>query len=336
MTRKVIKRDNKTLVDYNSHKIRDAVRKANLRVDMDSRASDEDIKQIIQAVDASKQWTTRSIGDSEFATTILVEEIQDIVERELMILGKFALAKEYITYRFKRAMVRRSNTTDDSILALLKNDNAEVEKENSNKKAKVNSTKRDLIAGEVSKDLTKRYLLPEKIVEAHEKGILHFHDMDYFMQDEFNCCLPNFRDMLENGTTIHGVMIESPKSFRVACNQVTQMMADISSNQYGGQTFYADILGKYLALTRDKFEKRIRENLTDSLRKNIAYFPDEVLEEAVKSMVDEELKIELKAGIQCIQYQINTLMTTNGFSRGMAVVKSREPLPSGCERKIAC
>ena len=299
MIEKVLKRDNKTLVEYDRSKISMAISKANAEVDAAKRISYPTIDFIIRRLEKTNK------------TEISVEEIQDFIEDRLMALGYRDLAKVYITYRYKRALVRKANTTDDSILRLLKNENEEVQRENSNKKSVLNSTKRDLIAGEVSKDITMRFLLPEDIVDAHRKGILHFHDADYFAQPEFNCCLPNFRDMLENGTCINGIKIDSPKSFRVACNQVTQFMAQFASNQYGGQTFYSDVLGKYLAETKKKFENRIRKTVEGSLKGKVS---DDLVEETIKSLLDEEIKIELQAGIQCIQYQINTMLSTNGQS----------------------
>ena len=294
----VIKRDGKTTVPFDENKIIDAISKANYEVSENEKLSDENIKQIAYMVSSTNK------------DKMTVEEIQDIVENELMRFRKYTLAKKYITYRYIHELLRKSNTTDDSILSLIRNDNEEVMKENSNKRAVLNSTKRDLIAGEVSKDLTDRLLLPEKIVKAHNRGDIHFHDKDYFMMPEFNCCLPNFKDMLENGTSIHGVSIESPKSFRVACNQVTQIMADIASNQYGGQTMYSEVLGKYLALTREKYRKRITENL----KKTSPDLDEDTFNHMIESLLKEEINIELKAGIQCIQYQINTLFTTNGQS----------------------
>lgn len=297
MIKHVIKRDGVTQVEYDRNKIRIAIEKANTSVETSQRIGSDEINGIIEAVEADSS-----------TEGITVEEIQDKIENRLMLMGYYDLAKNYITYRYKRKLIRQKNTTDDSILSLLHGENKEVQEENSNKKAVINSTQRDLIAGETSKDISKRVLLPDYIVDAHEKGIIHFHDMDYFMQPEFNCCLPNFRDMFENGTTIHGVMIEPPKSFRVACTQLTQAMADISSNQYGGQTCYVDVLGRFLALTKDKFEKRIRKRV----EKRCHAMTEDDREQLIKEMVDEELEIELKAGIQSIQYQINTLMTTNG------------------------
>lgn len=298
MIKEVIKRDGVTHVTFNKNKIQAALEKANDSVQEADRISAMDIGSLIYSIEV----------DLEDREEVGVEEIQDQIEIRLMNARKYNLARNYITYRYKRDLVRRQNTTDKSILSLLKGKNKEVQNENSNKKAMVNSTQRDLIAGETSKDVSRRILLPQHIIEAHDKGILHFHDMDYFMQPEFNCCLPNFRDMLENGTTIHGVSIDPPKTFRVACNQITQAMADIASNQYGGQTCYLDVLGRYLALTRTKFEKRIRKKVESYG----VHMSNEERDSLIKDMVDEELQLELEAGVQTIQYQINTLMTTNG------------------------
>ena len=230
-------------------------------------------------------------------------DIQDIIEQKLMALGKFDLAKRYIVYRYTRELVRRANTTDDSILSLIKNSNKEVMEENSNKNATAASTQRDLIAGEVSKDLTKRLLLPEKIAKAHEEGILHFHDADYFVQPIFNCCLINIQDMLDNGTVMNGKLIESPKSFQVACTVMTQIISAVASSQYGGQSVDLKHLGKYLRKSHDKYEKAYR-----------AHFGDEFDDDTIEKLVQDRLKDELKSGVQTIQYQINTLMTTNGQS----------------------
>lgn len=298
MINNVIKRDNKTKVVFDRNKIKIAITKANNEVPKENRISENVIDKIIDSLECLNKEEMH------------VEEIQDYIESALMTLTKYKLAKAYITYRYKRDLVRKSNTTDESILSLIRNTNEEVARENSNKKAAINSTKRDLIAGEVSKDITNRILLPKRIVEAHDKGTIHFHDKDYFMMQEFNCCLPNFRDMLENGTAINGVAVETPKSFWVACNQITQIMASVSSNQYGGQTFYSDILGKYYAYTKKKFTKRITENIEKTLPNLSAEDKDAI----VKSLVDEEMEIELRSGIQTIQYQINTLCTCNGQS----------------------
>ncbi|MDD6284568.1 MAG: anaerobic ribonucleoside-triphosphate reductase, partial [Firmicutes bacterium] len=234
---------------------------------------------------------------------ILVEDIQDIIERRLMDFKKFALAKQYIVYRYNRALVRKANTTDESILSLLRNENKELAEENSNKNTVIASTQRDYIAGEVSRDLTRRVLLPEKLSKAHDEGIFHFHDADYFVQPIFNCCLINIGDMLDNGTMINGKMIESPKGFQVACNVTTQIIANVASNQYGGQSVDLSHLGKYLRRSRDKFRARIEAACGDST-------PTEIIDR----LVSERVRDELRSGVQTIQYQINTLMTTNGQS----------------------
>ena len=234
---------------------------------------------------------------------MLVEDIQDIIEQKLMADGKFVLAKTYIIYRYSRELVRKANTTDESILSLIKNSNKDVMEENSNKNATVASTQRDLIAGEVSKDLTKRILLPEKISKAHEEGVLHFHDSDYFLQPIFNCCLINIGDMLDNGTVMNGKLIESPKSFQVACTVMTQIISSVASSQYGGQSVDIRHLGKYLRKSYNKYKTRFMQQFGDRL-------PADVLEDMVKERVEDELR----SGVQTIQYQINTLMTTNGQS----------------------
>ncbi|MEA5004386.1 MAG: anaerobic ribonucleoside-triphosphate reductase, partial [Christensenella sp.] len=209
----------------------------------------------------------------------------------------------YIIYRYSRALVRKANTTDDSILSLIKNSNKDVMEENSNKNAVVAATQRDLIAGEVSKDLTRRVLLPEKISKAHDEGVLHFHDADYFLQPIFNCCLINIGDMLDNGTVMNAKLIESPKSFQVACTVMTQIIASVASSQYGGQSVDVRHLGKYLRRSKEKFEKRFREIMGA-----------DASEEMIGKLTDERLRTELRGGVQTIQYQINTLMTTNGQS----------------------
>ncbi|MBD9074603.1 anaerobic ribonucleoside-triphosphate reductase [bacterium] len=287
---KVIKRDGKS-VDFDPEKIRIAIGKANAQVDEDEGASDTQIENIIKYIQKLNK------------KRILVEDIQDIIEEKLMSLRKFALAKEYITYRYTRALVRKSNTTDESILSLIKNSNKELAEENSNKSTSLASTQRDYIAGEVSRDLTRRILLPEKISKAHEEGVLHFHDADYFVQPIFNCCLINIEDMLDNGTVMNGKMIESPKSFQVACTVMTQIIAAVASNQYGGQSVDISHLGKYVRKTKEKFYDQIEPDIKKKLTKK-----------DVDEMVMDRLKTEIKAGVQTIQYQINTLMTTNGQS----------------------
>ncbi|MGN0383610.1 MAG: anaerobic ribonucleoside-triphosphate reductase [Eubacterium sp.] len=287
---KVIKRNGRK-VDYDRNKIVVAIQKANDEVEAHEQISEEKIYNIIASIE--------NRGQSEMA----VEDIQDIIEQKLMAEKKFVLAKTYIIYRYSRELVRKANTTDDSILSLIKNSNKDLMEENSNKNAIIASTQRDLIAGEVSKDLTKRILLPEKISKAHEEGILHFHDADYFLQSIFNCCLINIGDMLDNGTVMNGKLIESPKSFQVACTVMTQIISAVASSQYGGQSVDIRHLGKYLHLSREKYKKHYEEKYGDKLDK-----------ELMNQFVEDRLYDELKSGVQTIQYQINTLMTTNGQS----------------------
>ena len=287
---KVIKRDGRT-IDFDRVKIQIAIEKANKEVRGKERATKDEIDEIISYIE--------DLGKKR----MLVEDIQDVIEEKLMEFDKYELAKKYIVYRYTRALVRKSNTTDESILGLIRNENKELAEENSNKNTMLASTQRDYIAGEVSRDLTKRILLPEKISKAHEEGILHFHDADYFVQPIFNCCLINIGDMLDNGTAMNGKMIESPKSFQVACTVTTQIIAAVASNQYGGQSVDMKHLGKYLRKSYDKFKSEIEKKYKGKLS-------DDVIED----LVQDRLKAELKAGVQTIQYQINTLMTTNGQS----------------------
>ncbi len=287
---KVIKRDGRA-VEFDRQKIQVAIEKANNEVKGREKATKEEIKDIIRHIEELDK------------KRILVEDIQDIIEQQLMDIKKFELAKKYIVYRYTRALVRKQNTTDESILGLIKTTNKEVMEENSNKNAVVASTQRDLIAGEVSKDLTKRMLLPEKISKAHEEGILHFHDADYFLQPIFNCCLINIGDMLDNGTVMNGKLIESPKSFQVACTVTTQIIAAVASSQYGGQSVDIKHLGKYLRKSYNKFKNKLNEQYKGKLS-------DAIIDDIAK----QQLQGELSAGVQTIQYQINTLMTTNGQS----------------------
>lgn len=287
---KVTKRDGR-VVDYDRNKIVLAIQKANVEVDRYEQVSEETIDAIVASIENKRK------------DNLMVEDIQDMIEQKLMAERKYELAKKYIIYRYTREMVRRANTTDDSIMSLIKNSNKDVMEENSNKNAYIASTQRDLIAGEVSKDLTKRVLLPEKIIKAHEDGVIHFHDMDYYLQSIFNCCLINIGDMLENGTVMNGKLIESPKSFQVACTVMTQIISAVASSQYGGQSVDIRHLGRYLRKTRDKYERHYKEKYGDIIS-------DEVRER----FIDDRLRDELRSGVQTIQYQINTLMTTNGQS----------------------
>ena len=285
---KIIKRDGR-IVDYDRQKIAIAIEKANRDVIGKEKATKEEIKEIIDYIEG--------LGKRR----ILVEDVQDIIEEKLMDMGKHKLAKEYIVYRYNRALVRKSNTTDESILGLIRNENKELAEENSNKNTMLASTQRDYIAGEVSRDLTNRLLLPEKIVKAHQNGVLHFHDADYFVQPIFNCCLINIGDMLDNGTVMNGKLIESPKSFQVACIVMTQIIASVASNQYGGQSVSLKHLGKYLRKSYNKYKKQIEEKYKGKLSGS-----------TIEELVDARVRHELESGVQTIQYQINTLMTTNG------------------------
>lgn len=287
---KVIKRDGST-AEFDKKKIVLAIGKANEAVDFEDRVTDAQINDIVEDI------------ASRHRRRVLVEDIQDMVEEKLMELQKYQLMKAYMLYRYERQLVRKANTTDESILSLIKNSNKEVMEENSNKNARTASTQRDLIAGEVSKDLTRRILLPKNISKAHDEGAIHFHDADYFLQPIFNCCLINIKDMLEKGTVMNGKMIESPRSFQTACTVTTQIIASVASSQYGGQSVNIAHLGKYLRRTKEKYIKQCKEQFGDTL--------DEATQ---KSFVDMRLKESLKAGVQTIQYQINTLMTTNGQS----------------------
>ena len=286
---KIQKRDGR-VVPYEEDKIREAIHKANNEVEERYRASEGLIEEILEDV------------QQEGRQTQTVEHIQDMIEEHLVEHNKYTLAKKYIVYRYQRSLLRKSNTTDESILKLIRNENKELAEENSNKNTRLASTQRDYIAGEVSRDVTRRLLLPEHIAMAHDNGVLHFHDADYFVQPIFNCCLINIQDMLDNGTVMNGKLIESPKSFQVACTVMTQIISAVASSQYGGQSVDLKHLGKYLRKSHDKYEKAYR-----------AHFGDEFDDETIEKLVQDRLKDELKSGVQ-IQYQINTLMTTNGQS----------------------
>ncbi len=285
----VVKRDG-TFAEYDRTKIAVAIGKANADVEESERASEKEIKEILEYIEHKNR------------KRMLVEDIQDIIEERLMAYGHYELAKKYIIYRFTRALIRKANTTDEAILGLIRNSNKDLMEENSNKNALAASTQRDLIAGEVSKDLTRRILLPEKIAKAHDEGVLHFHDADYFIQPIFNCCLINIGDMLDNGTVMNGKLIESPKSFQVACTITTQIIAAVACSQYGGQSVDIRHLGKYLRRSKEKFRRHYKE-----------IFPD-ITDEEMEKLLADRVQEELRAGVQTIQYQINTLMTTNGQS----------------------
>ena len=290
---KLIKRNGSETI-FDSAKIYSAVEKANLAVDEKARISGEDIARVTKNVENKCAALCRAVS---------VEEVQDMVEDEIMRLGAYTLAKTYITYRYKRALVRKSNTTDDKILTLIECNNEEVKQENANKNPTVNSVQRDYMAGEVSKDITRRLLLSEDIVKAHEEGLIHFHDADYFAQHMHNCDLVNLEDMLQNGTVISGTMIEKPHSFSTACNIATQIIAQVASNQYGGQSISLTHLAPFVDVSR----KKIRANVTAELLS--AGVSDEGI---ISKITEARLREEVQRGVQCIQYQVVTLLTTNG------------------------
>lgn len=285
---KVIKRDGR-VVDYNKQKIVIAIEKANQDVRKSEIASEEDIKSIIEYIE-------------EFGKKrILVEDIQDIIEQKLMELKKFELAKKYIVYRYTRALVRKQNITDESILGLIRKNNSVAMDKSTNKNVIIASMQRNLIAGEVSKDLTRRILLPEKISNAHEEGILYFHDADYFLQPIFDSSFVNIADMLDNGTVINGKTIDSPKTFLTACMIMTQIIGAVASNQYGGQTIDVSHLGKYLRKSYDKYTKELTQKYEEKLTKDI-----------IEEIVQTRIKEELVKGIENIYYQINALKVISG------------------------
>lgn len=291
---KIIKR-NKAEVDFDISKIAAAVTKANNVVEEDEKLTRMQIERISDSVQKSCEKMGRALS---------VEEIQDLVEKQIMAHGAYEVAKRYITYRYTRSLVRKSNTTDDRILSLIECNNEEVKQENSNKDPSVNSVQRDYMAGEVSKDITERILLPEDIVEAHRQGIIHFHDSDYFAQHMHNCDLVNLDDMLQNGTVISGTKIEKPHSFSTACNISTQIIAQVASSQYGGQSISLTHLAPFVQVSREK--------ITASVRKEAELLGISPSEEKISQIVETRLKEEIERGVQTIQYQVVTLMTTNG------------------------
>ena len=291
---KVIKR-NGSEVAFDISKIITAITKANDAVDESERMTPMQIRRIAEAVELNCIRMNRAPG---------VEEIQDLVEKQIMAHGAYEVAKVYITYRYTRNLVRRSNTTDERILSLIECCNEEAKQENANKNPTVNSVQRDYMAGEVSRDLTERLLLPQDIVDAHREGIIHFHDADYYAQHMHNCDLVNLEDMLQNGTVISGTMIERPHSFSTACNIATQIIAQVASNQYGGQSISLTHLAPFVQVSREKIAKNLREELNDA--------GAEISEEKFHKMVESRLREEIRRGVQTIQYQVVTLLTTNG------------------------
>ncbi len=290
---KIIKR-NGPEVTFDAEKIATAVRKANNEVSEDNRLTEEQIDKITRKVTALANDLNRAVN---------VEEVQDFVENQIMNEKAFAVARKYITYRYTRALVRRANTTDAQILTLIECNNEEVKQENSNKNPTVNSVQRDYMAGEVSKDLTRRILLPPDIVAAHDEGLIHFHDADYFAQHMHNCDLVNLEDMLQNGTVISGTFIEKPHSFSTACNIATQIIAQVASNQYGGQSISLTHLAPFVDVSRQKIRREVKEELAAVGSQD---------EDAINKIAEKRLREEIKKGIQTIQYQVVTLLTTNG------------------------
>ena len=311
---KIIKRSG-VEVFFDSNKIVAAVQKANASVIDYEKLSDEQIQEIADNVEVACENMKRSAS---------VEEIQDMVENQLMNQHAFTVARNYITYRYKRALVRKSNSTDEQILSLLECNNEEVKQENSNKNPTVNSVQRDYMAGEVSKDITKRFLLPEDIVEAHEKGLIHFHDADYFAQHMHNCCLVNLEDMLQNGTVISETGIDRPRSFSTACNIATQAIAQIASSQYGGQSISLSHLAPFVQVSREKFRIPVRTEF-----EKIGLDLDE---EKITKVAEMRVREEINRGVQMIQYQVITLMTTNGQAPFITVFMYLDEVPEGQTR----
>ena len=308
---KIIKRNGQEAI-FDEVKITNAIIGANKEVVETERLSEEEIDNITNDIKYKCQKMKRALS---------VEEIQNLVEDELMKLNAFSVARKYITYRFQRALARQSNTTDEQILSLIECANEEVKQENSNKNPTVNSVQRDYMAGEVSKDLTRRILLPEDIVKAHDEGLIHFHDADYFSQHMHNCDLVNLEDMLQNGTVISETMIEKPKSFSTACNVATQIIAQVASSQYGGQSITLSHLAPFVDVSRQKFRKEVKEEFeTIGL---------ELDDEKINALAEERLKKEITKGVQTIQYQVVTLMTTNGQAPFITVFMYLNEVPEG-------
>ena len=314
MNMRIIKRSG-TEVAFDITKIVAAVEKANKEVVETDRLTSEQIREIAKKVTLTCDSMNR---------TFSVEEIQDLVENEIMETQAFEVARKYITYRYKRAMVRKSNSTDEQILSLIECNNEEAKQENSNKNPIVNSVQRDYMAGEVSKDITKRFLLPEKIVKAHEEGIIHFHDSDYFAQHMHNCCLVNLEDMLQNGTVISETMIDRPKSFSTACNIATQSIAQIASSQYGGQSITLAHLAPFVDVSRKKYLKMVEEEYESAGL--------DVNTEQIAKIAELRVREEIRRGVQMIQYQVITLMTTNGQAPFVTVFMYLNEVPEGRTR----
>ena len=313
MNKYIIKRSGQE-VPFDENKIYNAIAKAN-KATNGSPMTKSEIKHIVQNV----------VSNCQSIDSITVEEVQDIVEEEIMAFGYFDVAKNYITYRYKRALIRKSNSTDKQIMSLLERQNEEVKQENSNKNPLINSVQRDYMAGEVSKDITKRFLLPKDIVEAHEQGIIHFHDADYYAQHMHNCCLVNLEDMLQNGTVISETKIDKPHSFATACNIATQIIAQVASSQYGGQSITLAHLAPFVDVSRQKHRNNVKEECEKS--------GIDLTQEQINEVAEMRVHKEVEAGIQTIQYQVITLMTTNGQAPFVTVFMWINEAPKGQLRK---
>ena len=312
---KIIKRNGEE-VDFQKEKIVNAIKAANAETENIHQMNDYQIMAIADNITQKVQESTHTVN---------VEDIQDMVETGIMEMRGYEVAQKYVRYRYKREMSRKSNTTDDGILALIEHLNEEVNQENSNKNPVINSTQRDYMAGEVSKDLSKRILLPEEIVEAHEAGIIHFHDSDYFAQKEHNCDLINLEDMLQNGTVISETMIEKPHSFFTACNVTTLIVAQVASNQFGGQSFTLAHLAPFVEISRKKIRKAViaeRQECHESMDEDI-----------INTITERRLREEIKSGIQTIQYQLITLMTCNGQAPFVTMFMYLDEVPEGQTRE---
>lgn len=309
---RIIKRNGKEVI-FEKAKIINAISKANAEIHADNlKLTDDEISAIADAVTKHCESMSRAMG---------VEEIQDLVENELMKTGKHEVARKYITYRYEHSMKRQANTTDGQILSLIECENEEVKQENSNKNPTVVSVQRDYMAGEVSKDITRRFLLPKDVIDAHDAGIIHFHDMDYFAQHTNNCCLVNLDDMLQNGTVISETLIEKPHSFATACNIATQIIAQVASSQYGGQSITLSHLAPFVDISRKKHRQDVREELES------AGLP--ATDEHINKIAELRTRDEIKRGIQTIQYQVITLMTTNGQAPFITVFMYLNEVPEG-------
>lgn len=318
---KIIKRSG-VEEDFNSAKIISAVNRANAEVEGDDRLLQYDVEGIAKAIEKEAKTIGRSLN---------VEEIQDMVEDHIMDLGKYNLARRYITYRYRRSIARKSNTTDDQILSLIDCNNEEIKQENSNKNPTVASVQRDYMAGEVSKDISRRILLPEDVVHAHDEGIIHFHDMDYYSQHMHNCDLINLEDMLQNGTVISGTMIEKPHSFSTACNVATQIIAQVASCQYGGQSITLSHLAPFVDVSRNKIRSEVESEILP-LKDELA----DRFSEVVSNITEKRVREEIKRGVQTIQYQVVTLMTTNGQAPFITVFMYIDEVPEGRTREDLC